>query len=373
MAIQANRGYGFRDVTFNFLADAPLFSQLVDNTFDVRDFGLKTLTATGSIAAGSDQLILDLNPGFSVGDAIIVEVGGESGAGQRGTMGVGGAWPNLSYPNFAALSADRVQKNGAFAYTQDTSSVYYYYNGWSPALATVPTLYYQNAIAPKALAATITAIDGTKVILSRSSVVAATSAKVYFDNTALINGMTGAENAAKGGHPTSLAISWPEGVFAFSDQISIFQINNISWIGQGRNRAVLLSPKGTPSLHIQFFQCTNASAAKFTMRGNFRFNGFGLTLGGVAGFLEGLEFRICNDCHADDITFIDPSESAFSCSYGAICWARNCAVIFNDGLQCYTQWAFDWTDSTGGGFVDCSVRSPTLWRDSRVSDQRGLP
>src|SRR6516165_3360460 len=62
---------------------------------------LKDLSTTGSISSGSNQLTLKSNPGFHVGDQIIIEIGTETGQGQRATVGVGGTWPALNYADAA--------------------------------------------------------------------------------------------------------------------------------------------------------------------------------------------------------------------------------------------------------------------------------
>ena len=57
---------------------------------------LKSIQTTGSMYAGSNQLVLAAPAGFQVGDGIIVATGGEAGRGLRGTVGVGGVWPKLA-------------------------------------------------------------------------------------------------------------------------------------------------------------------------------------------------------------------------------------------------------------------------------------
>ena len=67
-----------------------LFSDVSNKIIDLRDFGLQAIQTTGSMTAGSNQLILPASAGFAVGDHIIVAVGGEAGAGMRGTPGAWG-------------------------------------------------------------------------------------------------------------------------------------------------------------------------------------------------------------------------------------------------------------------------------------------
>ena len=357
MSLWPNIGYGFRDISMVTDANAALYSVPSLNVFDVRDFGLKTLTAVGSMPAASNQLTLASNPGFAIGDAIIVEIGGESGAGQRGTLGVGGAWPNLVYPNYATLSAT-TPGNGSFAYTQDTLTVYYYYNGWAPALTAIATAYYQNVIAPKSLHTTIAGVSGNTLTLADSSIVATTSANVYFDNTALFNQYFG---AVVGGAPSAFTVLYPAGTFAFSD--SIQTPNNGTLVaGQGEALTTLKSPMGTPSLAIVLNGITLGGLASLTAAGNFRFQGFGLNSWSTssAGASAGVLMQLCTSCLVSDVDYIDTASQAFAAQYSTDCWVVRCSATFNDGQQNYEQWAFQWVNSLRGGTIDCVLTSPIL-------------
>jgi hypothetical protein len=93
------------------------------------DLNLKSLATTGSITGGTPTLVVTSNPGFSISDWIIVPVGGEStfngrAGGMRGTKGVGGNWPALSYANEATMFADRTLLDWYYAWAEDTGLTY---------------------------------------------------------------------------------------------------------------------------------------------------------------------------------------------------------------------------------------------------------
>ena len=148
---------------------------------------LKDLATTGSIGAGSNQLVLASNPGFRVGDHIIVEIGGESGAGLRGAVGVGGVWPIRFYPNIRTMNADNGYDYNANIYARlPNGDVYHWMQGaWH---APDPNLYYTTKAIPRSLVAAITGISGTTLTLNKTASVATTNANVYFDNAPIIPG-----------------------------------------------------------------------------------------------------------------------------------------------------------------------------------------
>jgi hypothetical protein len=119
-------GHEFYDVAgvikVHYLPPVSLYSTPSANIYDPRDFGMRYVApVTGSMSASSNQLTLTSASTFQVGDQIIVEIGGESGAGQRGTIGVGGTWPALNYATVAAMLADTSQATATCCYVQASS------------------------------------------------------------------------------------------------------------------------------------------------------------------------------------------------------------------------------------------------------------
>src|SRR5690606_29883803 len=106
VGVKPSSTYGFRTCAVDFKTNVTLFSDLDNDIYDLRDFGLKEVQTTGSISASSTTLAVASATNIAVGDYLLVEIDGESGAGARGTAGVGGTWPALSYADEATMDAD---------------------------------------------------------------------------------------------------------------------------------------------------------------------------------------------------------------------------------------------------------------------------
>lgn len=84
-----------------------------------------TISSESMSTATLNQIVLSSNPGFNVGDIVLVEVGAEAGAGMRGTIGVGGSWPALTYKTTAAQQADLSQTTvGLLSWAQDSGTIF---------------------------------------------------------------------------------------------------------------------------------------------------------------------------------------------------------------------------------------------------------
>jgi hypothetical protein len=358
VALQANLGYGFRDVGLNFIAAQNLFSIPESGLIDLRDFGLRDVATRGSIEAGSSNLIIERNDGFQIGDRIIVEVGSERGGGLRGSRGVGGTYPNLSYANIEAMSADTSQVNGTYGWLRDNGDVFTYWNGsWSR-----DGRYYLQKVVPKALVAEIKNIssDGRRLTLDINAKVAASNANVYLDNTSHF-GLTG-EVVSGPPAPKNIKISLPAGRFAISEPVSIK--GKIGWqiIGQGKAETELFSPKGCRSGTIEVFESNLTVIRDLHLRGNAGNNGFGLdwSADAISTFPYGIHFDRSQNCLAENCRVTDAFMKSVGAAYARDCWARRVEVISTEAFQCYIQWLIQWSDSQLGGAEDCTIDSPYL-------------
>lgn len=118
VALKSNLGgpYGFRLFTTVPTNPPFLYSSYQTSQLDLRDFGLRSVETTGSISTSSNCLTVNSVAGFLQNDPIVVEIGGESGAGALGTVGVGGQWPQLTYATTTAMNADASQPQYTFAW-----------------------------------------------------------------------------------------------------------------------------------------------------------------------------------------------------------------------------------------------------------------
>ena len=331
-----------------------------------------SLAAVGSIAQGSNQLRLKANPGFKVGDHICVETGGEASGGAPGAMGVGGAWPALSYPTTAALRADTGQPNAAFAWVHDTGDVHQFYGGaWGPTSASENWLYWWKCM-PRALLARITAIAGDTLTLDTTAAATATGANVYFNNSYLLNALI----AANGNNHSYV---FPAGTFWFAgttdigpNSRAVLQVTGVSGVeiaGAGQDATVFRSPKGACSFDGEFLQSPNGHVHDLTFFGNFfliqgwGFNDRYAQSGGVDVQTPAIPIALLastasHGFMARNVTFRHCSR-AIASKYADNCAAHDCAA-YTDGALAYIQWMFFWTNCSGCWSYNCRFESTYL-------------
>lgn len=332
-------------------------------TLDFKDY-----QTTGSIDADSDQLTIASDPGFQIGDPIIIEIGGEAGAGVRGTKGVGGTWPSKSYADLTAMQADTSQANNTNAWREDTGAVYQFTSSNTWTAVDPAAQYYTQKAVPKALCTTIEAIDGLVLTLADAAVVSTTDANVYYDNTPDFNTLA-AEGS--GTTPTNNTLIIPEGRFAVGKRLLISAHDN--WILRGISDdptdSTIFSPDGTPSAQIKFNICHSSMARDFSLEGNSRWSGFGLawdtflTETGSSGdgtYPRGIWWASSRTPYARNLRVTDTFHMAVGFSFCTRPIAANCRGIRTQGLQQYIQWQFNAPDSPDATFRDCIVDSPHL-------------
>lgn len=274
---------GFRHLSALFMQSAAIYSSLEFDIFDVRDFGLKQLSAVGSMTAASTTLTLTSNPGFAIGDEIVVEIGGESGAGALGTIGVGGQWPTLTYANATARAADTGQATGKQAGQLDTGNVY----TWTGAAWTQNSgndAGYSKKILPKALLATITNVSGVTLTLDTAATVSTTSANVYFNVANKYNeSLNPVYNVVTSGYNpydyiTGKSVYFETGNWWFAGDNADIQFlrSRSGWTlyGAGRDNTVLNNPKGATTLVLSITSSHNGGVRDLAVRSNRRFDGF---------------------------------------------------------------------------------------------------
>lgn len=280
--------------------------------------------------------------------------------GTRGTRGVGGTWPALSYPDVATMEADTSSANGTYAWVEATGDTYSYAASTQTWNSLSWYYYYAKAI-PRALVATVTAIDGTSVTLDTAAAVNTVDAPVHIDMKPVINAVTS-------GYGSRCNVEIPAGTFATSGRI--LMENKPGWTirGQGSLLTTLFSPRGVSGAQIEIKSCPQAVVADLTISGNCREHGYGLawdsgraTETGVSvGVMpSGVYFTGSSEAEVRDCAVIDTFQGivASSCS-GA--WARRCDVSLTDTLYAYVQWHIQWADCFGGGAEDCTVSAPYL-------------
>ena len=320
--------------------------------------GVKALWTTGSIAAGANRLSVASARGFSVGDSLIVELGGETSGGLPGPPGVGGVWPQLAYPDEAAMAADTGQPTGTYGYLADTGTVYRWNApGVGARWFNDPTLYYWNKAVPLALRAQITGIAGNVLTLSAAAAVTSANAKVHFDNALVFN-------AAARDLANDTALVWAAGEFACGEVLKLSNRTGVTVAGAGRKRTTLFSPRGVISLGMAVSSCTRTEVCDLTLAGNaYLDRGWGLDLRFAAQSSQPqsnytLDFTSSKSCIARDLTITHPwlgvgAHNSEHCEFRRL-------LVTTDGLHRYVSWMINWVNSTDCWSYDCEVRSRYL-------------
>lgn len=324
--------------------------------------GLKAIETRGAIEVGTNELTVVSAAGFAVNDAILVEPGDGTGVGLRGTVGVGGTWPALSYANAAAMNADTTKPQNTFAYLEDTKKVYRYTAGWIEWSATI---YYWNLVLPLAIRTTITAIDGNVLTLAQTASATVTNARVFFDNAPRANVVgNGFVSNAIG---NDKVITFGAGTYAFGDRWIFTKHNNIWFKGNGPdgdNKTVWLAPHGVPSISLQISgDCLAPTVTGIRLIGNNTHTG-SMPPTPVSGTSSGTYWTDALDIAGSTVRGFFQDCAAENCSrvldvVGQSFWARR-VHTFHVGQLSYFQWAFNWADSYRGGAIDCSATNEIL-------------
>lgn len=268
MLITANDPRGLRDISCTFKASVATYSDHDNRRYDFRDWGFKDSKTTGTIAGGSlTTLTVADAAGFEIGDPVIVEIGGEAGAGEPETVGVGGTWPTYSYANIASfpnpttwVAAIGGGADDGYAWAIDTNKVYRAYNPgtgfiWEEYTPTTQARwYYQNKVMPRALYATITNKSGNTLTLDTAATVATTNANVYYDCTAGVTEFLEGD-VNEGGTAYSirsdLDLILGDGVYAAHGHVVFPTTQEWRIWGSSRDNIRWYSPKGTEPFTIR--------------------------------------------------------------------------------------------------------------------------
>jgi hypothetical protein len=370
VALQHNSDalYGYRDVTLNWLPHKIIYSHgyPANKTIDVRDLGCKSLRTKGSMGAASATLTLTHNPGFEVGDQIIVAVGGEPGAAARGTEGVGGTWPELAHDDSTERNADTSQANNTFAWDRSNGNVYRYAtSGTTWSLYTL--MWYTNKAIPRALVTTITAVSGNVLTLDDPSVAATTNADVFFDCEELFGDLT---QDATSIAPDNIKYFFPQGEWAFSNRLRISTKTSCEFFGEGQSLSKIISPDGVDSIHINAQSVDHFTIRDLHLYGNWRVPGFGLGWANGAvteiavssgnGYPGAVRLAQCDYAVMQDCTITDVAQKAFGVDDGVLPRGYRLTAIQTDELRQYVQWHFQFAACTGGELIDCTFDAPYL-------------
>lgn len=312
----------------------------------------KQAQTTGQISAGSPELEVEDPSGFSIGDHLIVEIGGEAGAGALGTMGVGGSWPSLNYADAAAMNADTSKPNGRLAWLVSTGNVYQYATLGS-VWTQVTNYWYAEKASPKALQAQVLNKVGNVLTLDTNASADAVGANVYFNNVNAINAVIVAQGAAKN-------YKLPLGLyFGGAGALLLSQKNSAAVSGYSKNQTRLINPRGAGSLSVEAFQSHGSEFYDFAVEGNARLTGYGFDRRYESDVLPlqtqpALLASLSNRHLAHDLKITDVWYNALrGCTNSDL---EDLEIISTEGQGAYVQWQADIAD----GSFNCWGRRITV-------------
>ncbi|MEX0655731.1 MAG: hypothetical protein WD534_08665 [Phycisphaeraceae bacterium] len=364
----AGRGE-IREAEVEHLPAMPLYGDLADGVFDVRDIGVfSDVYATGAIDEGStrfevEQVSERTKAYLKVGDKIIIGAGSEAGQGQRGTAGVGGTWPRKAYPDKAAMDADTEQENNLFAFTEDDGQVYQW-NGsdeWRR-----QGRYYTEIVVPRGLQGRVVAIapDWSWIELDEPAQAAATDARLVQDAQDKIQPFT-KMNGLRGQFMDAYTLVFQEGSYAMGWQLELNGTDDWHVRGAGREKTRIYSPDGIRSMTLYINGSQNVEVSDFWMQGNARAHGYACAWSETRqprghSYPNGVLYRQSHGGRAHDLIVSDVFQKAVGTERSNDVWADRVDCIMADGLFSYVQWMFQWADAKGGGARDCRILSRTM-------------
>ena len=327
--------------------------------YNLATAGVSTFSTTGSISQGGNQLTVADASGFTTGDSLIVKIGGESGAGARGTVGVGGTWPDLSYANKTAMDLDTSKPNGTYSYRADTGAVYISTGGvWSP--EDTVNRYYTASVIPRSLVATVSGKAGNVLTLGGgiTAAVASSGATVYFDNAPRVA-------TAIAGLTDNTTIVWPAGNYAMSASMNINSETahtNMKIKGAGVASTMLFFPDGISNQGvIVISQATSPIVSDLTVKATARVPGYMMWAGaGATMYSYGISFSACPNVRTYDTKSIDAFQGGISLSACASPVITRHNSVLTEGLPQYVQWQILGANCTNGRYIDCQVNSAKL-------------
>jgi hypothetical protein len=278
---------------------------------------LKPLRGIGSMEAASNLLRLDAPAGFSAGDRIIVEIGGEEGEGQCGTAGCGGV-----------LAGN--PEDGR---------------------------YYNNQDVPQSLCSTVLEVgaDGRELILDAPAIAATEGASIHLDNTSLFRDATFWNDAKPVTMEEDVEVVIPPGSFAVQGELTNTWHKGWTIRGAGKNHTEFFAPKGVPTVYFRAFESPRTTLSDLRIRGNVGPHGFG-----VADWYPGaIGFTLSPDSVIRDVIAID-CWRALSIDYSGNTWAERVDAYLTEQLMTYVSWQHAWANSGDGGAIDCGVYSRYL-------------
>lgn len=361
--------------------DPSFNSDPVNGVWDALDLGLKACNTTGSVLAGDlSRVVLDSDPGFEVGDKVVIEVGGEDGFQPRAFAGgVGGYYPGYSVATEADLPATvadlkavgwGLNHNFYSVLVESLGEVRGSYTGGlagtDPPNYRTATTYYDTLATPQSHVSKVSAIEAdgqgrTVLVLTDPAHNATTGALVAVDNsdrffckTASI-GASGVFRPLPSGTPHVVKV--PEGSFVRAGEWELNNLDDVTVEGAGKHRTLWRLPRGITHRRILSSGCKRFGFTDMGVVGNFDPDG-GYLHFPYTNRVDGVRLNLSNDTTLRDLEFdLCPDAVDYSyCTLGSVRFCRS-SVVTN---STYVQWQFQGDSSDDLVFEDVAVVAENL-------------
>jgi hypothetical protein len=346
---------------------------MAQKIFDLKKEGCKTTHNWCNTTAGSPVIKFQYRHSYKAGDWIVV-VKTDAKRGEESF----GVFPELAYSSFEEMMSDTSQPENTFCRIVPTGDNYKRYNNtWNKiGVETVngggyvaEQNYYLAKAIPISLYAQIIRIDGQYAYLDREVSITVKRAEVFFDNAKILL------EKFRTVQFENVTIKWTSGRYCLGEAVYLENYNGLTFKGNGIDKTVLFSPNGVPNINLTFWNCSNCNLSDFSIEGNIRHEGFGMTWWSDVRaaktvyeqydrdpsffYARGLTFMFCNNIQVKNYKAIDVLSTMLVEKSNEV-YGTNCHAVLTEGTMGYEQWQFQQATSKGGGGTDCTITSPTL-------------
>lgn len=346
-------------------------------------------TISGTVAAGSTTIpVVDASkfPASWITSGkcyAVIEIGGESGLGLRGTIGVGGTYPDTLVQHESQVSQHSAVE-GHVVGVLDTGHVWRYtaqQGGWIENFGFANGRYYGSWICPKALNAKVLARNTTStpntITIDRPTIAATTNANIYVDAWQVA--MDTINGTANGG-----TINWNT-VFPGSNSVPLGDAlwmqsrTGLTFTCDSEGSFEFFAPYGSSGVGFYWDSCTNSTWKFAGMRGNWNVNkekfGFGWLSAHPVGanmnsplddfetdrggrLMRSFKWNACGGCVLQDCTMSYMNGGGLvltNCGTSHARRVKHPNVTHAD----YFQWQFDYYFCDNCTQEDCEISCPT--------------
>lgn len=303
----------------------------------------------GTIEKGSNVIALTHNPGFQVGDVVLIRGGGDS-------------WPSKKFTTLAEMNATEGLSGTYAGCLEDGKAYRYFESKWQPY---TQWHYYTAKIIPLGLKAKIISIDGNALTLDKAARTTATNVPVYYDNEPYLNKKFNYRDDFKLKPDLPIYDELPPGRYAIGNKVYVQKTFGMNApVEINGNGATLFSPSGFPSASFSF-GVDNATLHDLRIDGNFKDNGYGFYSYPVFEYWENpyeqLPAILLNGRNGLGYNLHVKNAPGYSFQVFHNSFIRNSSIILEEGIRSYTGWQMLAVGAEkGAGFRKISFYAPYI-------------